>query len=256
MIASLGMYDFGPAMAANDRLWTLIRDALRVHGKPAPEGLVRGDGAYWPAWTAPDLVLSQTCGYPFRARLHDKVTYIGTPDYGVEGCPPGFYRSVFVARKTDLRQSLPEFHGAPFAFNEDLSQSGWAGPQNHARAIGVHLPPLVPSGAHRLSARAVAEGRADIACIDMVTLSLMQEHDTVVADLKLMDMTVPTPGLPYIAALGTDADLMLNIIRSAIASLSAQDRTTLRLKGVTRIPTDVYLAVPNPPPPEEMLQSA
>jgi hypothetical protein len=49
---------------------------------------------------------------------------------------------------------------------------------------------------------------------------------------------------------------MLNIIRSAIASLSAQDRTTLRLKGVTRIPTDVYLAVPNPPPPEEMLQSA
>jgi hypothetical protein len=29
MIASLGMYDFGPAIAANDRLWALIRDGLR-----------------------------------------------------------------------------------------------------------------------------------------------------------------------------------------------------------------------------------
>jgi ABC-type phosphate/phosphonate transport system substrate-binding protein len=256
MIASLGMYDFGPAMAANDRLWALIRDALRARGKSAPDGLIRGDGAYWPAWTAPDLVLSQTCGYPYRARLHDKVTYIGTPDYGVEGCPPGYYRSVFVARKDDPRNTLPEFHGAPFAFNEDLSQSGWAGPQNHARAIGVHLPPKVPSGAHRLSARAVAEGRADIACIDMVTLSLMQEHDPVVADLKLLDMTVPTPGLPMIAASGTDADQMFDIVAAAIASLSEQDRATLRLRGITRISTQTYLSVPNPPPPEEMLQSA
>ena len=30
MIASLGMYDFGPAMAANDRLWAGIRDGLRA----------------------------------------------------------------------------------------------------------------------------------------------------------------------------------------------------------------------------------
>jgi hypothetical protein len=56
MIASLAMYDFGPAMAANDRLWALIRDGLRARGLDAPDVLTRGEGAYWPAWDAPDLI--------------------------------------------------------------------------------------------------------------------------------------------------------------------------------------------------------
>ena len=61
MIASLGMYDFAPALqAANDRLWAGIRDGLRDHGIAAPDALTRGDAAYWQAWQSPDLVLSQT----------------------------------------------------------------------------------------------------------------------------------------------------------------------------------------------------
>ena len=64
MIASLGMYDRTETAAANDRLWAGIRDGLRARGIAAPEALTRGDGAYWPAWQAPDLVLSQTCGFP------------------------------------------------------------------------------------------------------------------------------------------------------------------------------------------------
>jgi ABC-type glutathione transport system ATPase component len=39
MIASLGMYDFGPVMAVNDRLWALIRDRLRGDGIDAPDAL-------------------------------------------------------------------------------------------------------------------------------------------------------------------------------------------------------------------------
>jgi ABC-type phosphate/phosphonate transport system substrate-binding protein len=256
MIASLGMYDFGAAMAANDRFWALIRDGLRAAGQPAPETLTRGEAAYWPAWQSPDLTLSQTCGYPFRARLHDRVTYIGTPDYGVEGCPPGYYRSVFVARNSDARSTLAEFDGARFAYNEDLSQSGWAAPQTHARARGIHLHPAVQSGGHRLSARAVADGQADIACLDMNTLSLMQDCDPVVSDLKLLEMTEPTPGLAYIAAPGSDAELLFATIEAAIAALSPQDRTSLRLHGLTRIPPAAYLDVPDPPAPAQFAQTA
>ena len=89
MIAALGMYDRPETAAANDALWALIRDGLRARGMDAPEVLTRGAGAYWPAWESPDMLLSQTCGLPFRARLHEKVTLIGTPDYGVEGCALG-----------------------------------------------------------------------------------------------------------------------------------------------------------------------
>ena len=39
-------------------------------------------------------------------------------------------------------------------------------------------------------------------------------------------------------------------IESAIPALDPQDSRTLHLKGLTRIPTDAYLAVPNPPAPK------
>lgn len=249
MIASLAMYDFGPAEAANDRLWALIRDGLRVRGLSAPDRLTRGEAAYWDSWTSPDLILSQTCGYPFRAWLHDRVTYVGTPDYGVEGAPPGFYRSVFVARADDPRRTLAAFDGAGFAYNEALSQSGWAAPQVHAAQAGLRLPPVVQTGGHRLSAQAVAEGRADIAALDAVTHALMQGVDPVAPRLRVVEVTTPTPGLPLITAQGRDPEPIFEAVAEAIAALSPHDRATLRLKGLVRIPTAKYLSVPNPPPP-------
>lgn len=251
MIASLGMYDFGPAQAANDRLWALIRAGLRGHGIDAPEALTRGEQAYWDAWQSPDLLLSQTCGYPFRARLHDKVTYVGTPDYGVEGCAPGYYRSIFVARADDPRTTLADFDGARFAYNEPLSQSGWAAPQTHAARLGIRLPPTLQTGGHRLSARAVAEGRADLAALDAVTHALMQDYDPEADALRVVCMTDPTPGLPCITAAGRDPVPIFDALTGAITALSAQDRNSLRLKGIVRLPASVYLAVPNPPSPEQ-----
>lgn len=252
MIASLGMYDFGPTVAANDRLWAGIRDALRARGIAAPEALTRGEGAYWPAWEAPDLVLSQTCGYPFRARLHGRVTYVGTPDYGVEGCPPGYYRSVFVVRADDPRQSLADFDGAAFAYNEDLSQSGWAAPQTHAAKRGLRLVPTVKTGGHARSALAVAEGRAEIAALDAVTHALLQGQEPAMTRLRVLDLTDPTPGLPCIAAPGADAQATFDALAEGIAALAHEDRATLRLRGVVRLPEAAYLAVPNPPAPDAL----
>ncbi|RYI30761.1 MAG: hypothetical protein EON48_05270 [Acetobacteraceae bacterium] len=246
------MYDFGAAQAANDRLWSLIRDGLRGRDVEAPEALTRREHAYWDAWQSPDLLLSQTCGYPFRARLHGTVTYVGTPDYGVEGCAPGYYRSVFIARADDPRRDVMEFGGAPFAYNEALSQSGWAAPQTHAAKLGLRLPPVAQTGAHRLSAEAVAEGRADIAALDAVTFALMQDFSPIVGKLKVVGMTDPTPGLPCITAKDRDPQPIFDAVGEAIAALSAEDRAILRLKGLVRIAEADYLAVPNPPSPEQI----
>lgn len=256
MIASLAMYDFGPLMAANDRLWVGVRDHLRAQGIAAPDALTRGEAAYWPAWESPDLILSQTCGYPFRARLHDRVTYVGTPDYGVEGCAPGHYRSVFIARAGDARAGMADFDGARFAYNEGLSQSGWAAPQIHAAKLGLRLPPALQTGGHRLSALAVAEGRADIAALDAVTFAHLQALDPIAARLKVVGLTDPTPGLPLITATGRDPAPIFAAVSAAIAALDPGDRATLRLRGIVRIPVDSYLAVPNPPSPEQIAAQA
>ncbi|WP_430463732.1 phosphate/phosphite/phosphonate ABC transporter substrate-binding protein [Tabrizicola sp.] len=251
MIASLGMYDRAETAGANDRFWALIAEALRARGLTAPAHLTRGDGAYWPAWQDPALILSQTCGFPYRAKLRDHVTLIATPDYGLPDCPPGYYASVFVARADDAR-SLPEFRTARFAYNEGLSQSGWAAAQNHAASMGFHFAPSLETGGHRLSAEAVAAGRADLAALDALTWRMIQRWDPVAAQLREVARTAPTPGLPYIAAKGADAKATYHALIEATHALSAADRDTLCLRGIVRIDPAAYLAVPIPPAPDQI----
>lgn len=245
------MYDRPETAAANDRFWAGLRDGLRAQGMDAPDALTRGEAAFWPAWTAPDLVFSQTCGYPFRARLQGQVTLIGAPDYGLPGCAPGYYNSVFVVRADDPRRDLADFASARFAFNDPMSQSGWAAPQNHAAALGFGFGHPVETGGHRNSARAVAEGAADIAAMDALTFALCQRHDPWMASLREIGRTEPTPALPLITGLGRNGAACFDALTQAIAGLTAQDRATLSLRGVVRIAAAEYLAVPNPPAPDQ-----
>ncbi len=243
------MYDRPETAASLDRLWALIRDALRARGVAAPERLHRGPDL-WALWTAGDIVLAQTCGLPYRARLHRHVALIGTPDHGVAGCPPGYYRSVLVVRAEDARSTLAAHAGARLAYNEALSQSGWAAPVAHADAQGVRLRPVGPTGSHAASVRAVVEGRADIAGIDAVSWALMRRHDAALTDrLRVLATTAPTPGLPLIAAAGADRTAILAACRDAVARLPGKDRDTLSLRGITDVHAGAYLALPLPPAP-------
>ncbi len=244
MIASLPMYDRPETQGANDRLWSAIRANLGE----GPDSLIRG-GDPWDHWQSPELLFSQTCGYPYRARLHGNVTLVGTPEYRLPDCPPGHYNSVFIARSDDPRETPVEFADATFAFNEALSQSGWAAPQNYARDAGFIFSNPVKSGGHAFSARAVAEGRADCASLDALSWRLLQRHDGFADSLKEIGRTAPTPVLPYITALGRDPDRIFDCISAAIDALSEQDRETLSLYGLVRIPAQNYLAIPNPLPP-------
>jgi ABC-type phosphate/phosphonate transport system substrate-binding protein len=248
------MYDRAETAGANDRFWALVAAGLHARGLDAPDALTRGDAAYWAAWRDPSLVLSQTCGFPYRAKLHDQVALVATPDYGIEGCPAGYYASVFVARADDAR-TLPEFRTARFAYNEGLSQSGWAAPQNHAATMGFQFHPNLETGAHRLSALAVAEGRADLAAIDALTWRMIQRWEPMAAKLREVARTAPTPGLPFIAAKGADTEAVFQALVTAVDRLSPEDRDALSLRGIVRIAAERYLAVPIPPSPEQIARS-
>ncbi len=121
MIAFLGMYDRPETRAANDRLWASIRDHL---GR-GPQHLSRQVDV-WQTWASPDLIFAQTCGMPYRTRLHDTVNLVGTPDYRLPGCAPGHYNSVFVVGRDAPGEQLADFAGKTLAYNEPMSQSGWA----------------------------------------------------------------------------------------------------------------------------------
>ncbi|MBC2833960.1 phosphate/phosphite/phosphonate ABC transporter substrate-binding protein [Paragemmobacter straminiformis] len=252
MIAALPMYDRAENRAATDRYWSLIRAGLIARGIDAPQFLRRDDAELMPQWTDPSLLLSQTCGFPFRAKLHGRVQLVGTPDFGVGGCPPGYYRSVLIARRDDPRRTLADFDGAALAYNDAMSQSGWAAPQTHAAKLGLTLRAGVQTGSHAASLAAVATGRADLAALDAVTWSLLAEHDPQAAAVHGIALTDPTPGLPYITAAGRDSAGIFEAIAGAIGQLDATQTSALRLRGIVYIPAETYLAVPTPPAPDAL----
>ena len=246
MIASLPMYDRPETRSANDRFWDGIREALSVtlpeHERTAlPERLDRESDA-WEIWRSPELVFSQTCGLPYRTCLADVAELIGTPDYGLPGCPPGRYNSVFVMRSSDSRTDPADWPLLRLACNEGVSQSGWAAPQAYLLSCGARsgFTRVSLTGSHRNSAVAVADGEADIAAIDAQTWRMILRWDAFAASLKEVARTRPTPGLPYICATGRPRRLLRDAAVAAIRDLDAADGDCLGLCGVEHIPLEEY----------------
>jgi len=243
MIASLPMYETAPMRAANDRWWTAIQTTFGL----GPQFLDRESDPH-ETWVDPDLLLSQTCGLPYRTTLRDVVQLVGTPDYAVEGCPPGYYRSNLIVRANDPRQALTDFNGSTLARNDPRSQSGWAAVETHLRTVHAGFSfasQVIDTGSHLNSLRAVCSGQADIAGIDAVTWSLLMRDTQDTQGLRVLASTAPTPGLPLITGATQDPAALLRAVRLALAELSDEDRKCLMLHDVVSIPRAAYCAVPD-----------
>lgn len=252
MIASLPMYDRPETRAAYNRLWHRIRDELRflwrdrpADGYPLPDDLDTPDEP-WEHWLSPDLILSQTCGLPYRTKLHDKVRLVGTPDFGLPGCSPGYYNSVIVMRTDDARSGLDDWPDLTLAVNSFASQSGWAAPKSMAEREGVEFAGTLMTGHHRASALAVADERADIAAIDAQTWRMIQRWDPWHEALKEVCRTEPSPGLPLITALPDQIGDLDFAVGKHFGTVPEDDRAILDLNGIVAIHPDHYLAVPTP----------
>lgn len=247
MIATLPMYDRAETRAANDRFWALVR----AHLTDAPETLSRDDLH----WLSPDLILSQTCSLPYRAGLHHEVTLVASPVHTLP-CPAGTYYSVVVVRNTDERNGFNAFAGSRLAINSPESHSGWAAIDALAQAAGLRFGAIAVTGSHRESARAVAEGRADIAAIDAVSWEMIARWDGFASGLRVLEETPPTPALPYITAAGRDPEPIQDALVLAVAEMSDADRRTLCLVDITYVPPDAYMALPIPPVPQSVVEGS
>jgi len=236
MIASLPMYDRPELRCETDALWSAMRDAIRAKGIDAPDTLERNRETQL-VWGDPSLVLSQTCGMPWRLGLHTRTQLIGTPDYGVPECQPGYYCSAIVVRADDPRDTLSEFSSGICSFNAKDSQSGFAAWE------GAEFKRWFHSGAHVASIRAVATGEADIAAIDAVSWRLSQRYDPEASALRVLKTTRPTPGLPFITSKSQNASALAEAVTQAIMHLGQPMLDALGLVGFVQIPSADYMAV-------------
>lgn len=245
------MYSLPEVRPAAEAWWQGLARACRAEGlEEVPAALD------WPEdpktnWRAPDLLLSQTCGYPLMTELQGAVRVVATPCYDAEGCSGPFYSSVLIVREDDEAKTLAELRGRRAAYNAGDSQSGY----NVLRALIAPLAggdaffeSTVETGSHAASIAAVAEARADLAAIDCVTFALHRKYKPeAVAGLRVLQHGPPTPGLPYVTAAGRSEEDLLRLreaLYEALADPGLKDaRAALLISGAAVLPESAYEAL-------------
>ena len=234
MFASLPMYHRAETAATLDAIWEAMRNSIARAGLVAPLKLDQSKVGI-DAWLRPDMVLSQTCGMPFRKKLYPDVVLVGTIDHGVEGCEAGYYNSVIIKQRD---RTLPD-DPRPVV-NDMLSQSGYA-------ALLEVLPMMTNptlSGAHLNSAKMVADGVADIAAIDAVTWRLIKRFEPFHEKLQVLQTTTPRPALPLITKVYADqVEVLHNALVQGLDKVDPAAKKLLGVKGLVHIPASAYLSV-------------
>jgi ABC-type phosphate/phosphonate transport system substrate-binding protein len=197
-------------------------------------------------WHRPDLLLSQTCGYPYVSFLRGVVDLLATPSFDFPGCDGSDYSSVIVTRAVDGVASLADARGLTAAANDPVSNSG-ANVLRHAVAPlardGRFFGKVKWSGSHAASLRMVREGEADIAAIDCVTFGyLREESPDSLQGIRVLQYSASSPGLPLVAARGVPQDLQERL-RAALLEPGPQLRAhmnRLHIKAFQRRGDDDY----------------
>ncbi|KAB0500072.1 phosphate/phosphite/phosphonate ABC transporter substrate-binding protein [Pseudomonas vancouverensis] len=187
-----------PIRQANERWLTRIVELLGATRRDA-QGL-----SLTALWLSPELLLTQTCGYPLMTALRGKVRVLGRPLYELPDSSGGNHCSLILGRIDDPRRSLADFRGSRGVINGEDSNSGMNLLRHRLAALqqdGHFFREVAISGAHRESLRWLREGRADLAAIDSVTFAYLARHaEAEVAGLRVVARSAFSPTLPFITA--------------------------------------------------------
>lgn len=246
--ASLPMYDLPGLEGATDAWWAGLAAAFRAEGlEGVPDRLTRG-GEAAALWPAPDLVFSQTCGYPLTHALAGKVVLVATPVYDAPGCSGGLYHSKILLRADDPARDLAGLRGRRAVANAADSQSGYSALRHAVAPLagnGRFFGAVEISGSHLASMTRVAEGGADVCAVDVVTYQLLKRSaPQLTGRLKVLASSAAAPALPYITrrdiAVGDLERLRTGLKRAAADPALAGIRAALLIEGVVVRPLSDY----------------
>jgi ABC-type phosphate/phosphonate transport system substrate-binding protein len=224
------MYDWPEVREATDAWAAGIAAHLRRHGFPeAPHSLTRQTD-YQEVWNAPDLLLSQSCGYPVSHQYSGKLLPLVTPHYEVDGCQGPAFSSFLFVRASDEVRALTDLRGRIVAFNDRFSMSGMLALKlvfaPHAEN-GHFFGRAIETGSHAESLEAVQRADADVCSIDAVCVALARRHRPELLDgLTELARSPLVPGLPYVTS-ARNGGHELSRLRDAVADAFADPRLSV-----------------------------
>lgn len=244
----LPMYDPPELHATVDAWWSGLARAFRAEGVTGVPDRVDRSLPFDALWGAPDLLFTQTCGYPLTGPFADRLQYLATPRHAAEGCTGPNYCSWIVVAADSRAHRLEDLRGMRCSINSRISHSGY----NALRALiaplardGRFFGSVSVSGGHSESLAQLGRGEADVAAIDCVTHALLSRcRPHAIEATRIIGRTRDAPGLPY--AIRIDASPGLRGKLHAALSRAFHDpdlravRAELLIAGFDVLPKGAY----------------
>lgn len=233
--ASLPMYDWPEIREHTNAFWA----GFERHSKLS--FALDRKSQYFDAWRQPELIFSQTCGYPFTHEFKGLLNYVATPHYVSEGCNGSNYSSFIFARKA---APLQDFHRKIPAINSLDSMSGML-------ALKLVFAPFVHggeffdrkliTGGHRNSLQAVRDGKADVCAIDAVCVALAKKYrpDMLEGVVKIAQSPM-VPSLPFVTRAGNPEQLRVALEKTFADPELEFTREALLLGGFSNLGAGAY----------------
>ena len=234
-VASLPMYDWPELREHTDAFWAGFQ---RHADLSVPLNRV---SHYSDPWHNPNLVFSQTCGYPFTHEFNGLLNYVATPHYVCAGCNDATYSSFIFAREA---KSLHEFRGKIPAVNAMDSMSGML-------ALKLVFAPFVKggefferahvTGGHLNSLQAVREGKADVCAIDAVCVALAEKYRPQdLEGLVMIAQSPMVPSLPFVTRARNPDHLRIALEKTFSDPKLKTSREALLMYGLSNLRAGAY----------------
>jgi ABC-type phosphate/phosphonate transport system substrate-binding protein len=240
MIASLPMYDWPEVRVATDGWWKGLSGHLGI-------GLeLERNSDHTAPWRRPDLLFSQTCGYPFTHEFAGVLRYLATPHYAVEGCEGATYCSMVFARE---QVPLASFRGRVAAVNTPDSMSGMLALKLAFAKFnqnGKFFAKAIQTGSHADSLAAVRDGSADVCAIDCVAVAMARRYrPSALEGLVEIARSPQVPSLPFVTRAGDIARLRRGLAAACADQALASFRERLFISGQSVLEPNAYDLITN-----------
>ena len=258
--AACAMYVFDDEIR---RAWDTLLRILPAHlADPRLAGgeleVVFADNAN--SFRSPNMVIGHTCGLPLLERWQSTYLPVSVPLFDIPGCNGTRYRSWLVCQANDSRDSLREFRDTRVAINGRDSNSGMNVLRHEIVSLldGAHVDPseryfkrVIISGSHEASLRAVANGEADLAAIDVVSyFHLTRLEPALSRQTRIFSSTVETTGLPFVVPRkpnSGDPDLTAvrytEALNKCYKELPEPMKQVLRLRGFCKVGIEDFQSI-------------
>ena len=227
LTASLPMYNLPEMRPVNARFWEALGRLLIEAGvRDVPEKLTF-ERLPVPERIGPEVLFSQTCGYPLETIFTGQAVRLGTPCYAAPGCNGPTHCGLFIVPAGSTARELRDLRGGVLLFNNRHSNSGMNLPRRALADIAggrAFFSEVIETGSHPGNLDRIARGEADATAVDNVTYAFWCCYRPEAAQqVRILAETPLSPAIPFVTSVATPPPTV-QILRKALNVLARDAR--------------------------------